>query len=306
MEGRNPMKPFRKTQDTIQDIIIRKGLRPLGNKNRLGYNGKDCLDYRAQFRDKASAERYYEAFIQYSINNPPPILIEVMVAFTPNTIYPEKFSFILPYFDIEVREDYQNWARKAIMSCNDAQRQHSCCSGNSYRYVPTSISSKGSVIKWTILPPKKINFDSAEAQELLSDPSNMGFDVVNVEGRGNALPEKPDPSGPWIGILFDIGKFDEAWYGRAATKQLFAVVGDKQLSGCVIHGGDLLPDARYWCSAIHTSTAEQADAIESLVVKSANEKLAKDRSPIIRDRQVPVNTLPFQGFVSSDGVYVGN
>lgn len=288
----------------IEDIIIQKRLRPLGNKKRLGFDGKDCNDYRAQFRDRGSAEGYYKAFLEYSKLYPPPILIEVMVAYTPNTIYSEKFSFILPYFNEGVREDYQQWAKKAIMSCNDILRQHSYCAGNDYSYVPTSISSKGTVIKWTILPPKNLNHDSNEAQEFLSDPPEMGFDAVNIEGQGSTIPKKPNPSGPWIGVLFDINKFDEALYGRAATKQLFSIVNEQKLSGCVIHGGDLLPDARYWCNAIHTATQEQVDIIETSVMKSDNEKLAQDK-PIIHEKQLPVNTLPFHGFVSNDGVYVG-
>lgn len=292
-------------RDAIQDIIIQKRLRPLGNKMRLGFDGEVCNDYRAQFRDRASAERYYEAFLKYSKLTPPPIFIEVMVAYTPNTIYSEKYSFILPYFGARVREDYQQWAREAIMNCNDVQRQHSYCAGNSYSYVPNSISSQGAVIRWTIIPPKDFNPNSDEARELLSDPPEMGFDAVNIEGQGSTVPEKPSPSGPWVGVLFDIGKFDEALYGRAATKQLLAIVGERQLSGCVIHGGDLLPDGRYWCNAIHTATQEQADMIETSVMKSGNEKLAQDRPPIIRGQHIPVNTLPFQGFVSEDGVYVG-
>jgi hypothetical protein len=285
----------------IEDLAIQNRLRPLGNKKRLvGHS-----DYRAQFRDRASAECYYESFFKYSILNPPPILIEVMVAYTPNTIYSEKYAFILPYFNSGAHEDYDQWARGAILNCNDVQRQHSYCSGNDYSYVTNSIGSKGAVIKWTIIPPKNFDPESEQGRELLCDPPEMGFDVVNVEGQGSTVPEKPNPSGPWVGVLFDIGKFDEALYGRAATKQLFAIVSERQLSECVIHGGDLLPDAKYWCNAIHTATQEQADMIETSIIKSGNEKLAQDRPPVIRGQQVPVNSLPFQGFVSNDGIYVG-
>jgi hypothetical protein len=76
--------------------VVQRNLRPLGNKKRFVFDEvKGCLDYRAQFRDKASAERYYEAFVRFAEQNPPPVLIEVMVAYTPNTIYSEKYSFIL-------------------------------------------------------------------------------------------------------------------------------------------------------------------------------------------------------------------
>ncbi len=285
-------------------IIKEKGLRPLGNKKRLVPSEKGCLDYRAQFRDSASALRYYEAFVKYAGRNPPPVLIEVMAAFTPNTIYAEKYSFILPYFNVGVREDYQKWAKEAILSCNDVLRQHSYCSGNKYEYVPESISSAGSVLRWAILPPKGFDPDSPEAKELLSDPPEMGYKAV--KGEGGDVPEKPDPRGPWVGVLFDISKFEEAWYGRAATKQLMDIVGVQQLAGCVIHGGDLLPDARLWCNAIHAASQEQASLIDAAVKKSSNEKLARDRATVIHGSEVPVNTLPFQGFVSKEGVYVGN
>lgn len=291
--------------EQIKNVIIQNKLRPLGNKMRLGFVGEKCLDYRAQFRDRESATRYYEAFLKYSRIHPPPMLIEIIAAYTPNTIYSEKFAFILPYFSRGGREDYNQWASEAMMSCNEVQRQHSYCSGNDYGYVPVSISSQGAVIEWTVIPPNDFELDSEEASALLSDPPEMGFDVVNVEGQGYAIPEKPDPAGPWIGVLFEIEKFDEALYGRAATKLLLAIVGEDPLSGSIIHGGDLLPEARYWCNAIHTAMQEQADRIESSVRKSKNEKLAQGRSPLLHGQQVPINTLPFQGFVSSDGVYVG-
>jgi hypothetical protein len=289
----------------IENIIIQKKIRPLGNKMRLGFEADKCLDYRAQFRDRESAERYFDAFLKYSIDNPPPMLIEIISAYTPNTIYSEKYAFILPYFGVGVREDYQAWARDSIMSCNDVQRQHSYCSGNDYGYVPKSISSSGAVIKWAIVPPKGFQLDSDEARALLSDPPEMGFEAVNIEGQGAAVPVKPNPSGPWIGVLFEIDKFDEALYGRAATKLLLTIVGEEQLSGCVIHGGDLIPEARYWCNAIHTASQEQAERIEKSVISSGNAKLAQERLPVIHGQQMQVNTLPFQGFVSDAGVYVG-
>lgn len=299
-------KPLEVAEDKINDIIIQRKLRPLGNKKRLCFGeGGDCNDYRAQFRDRESAERYYDAFVKYAGINPPPVLMEVMVAYTPNTIYSEKYSFILPYFNIGVREDYQEWAREAILDCNDVQMQHSYSAGN-YQQLPNSISSKGSVIKWTIIPTDGFDLDSSEAQELLSDPPEMGFKTVNIEGESGTVPEKSDPQGPWIGVLFNISKFDEAWYGKAATNLLVDIVGGQNLSNCVIHGGDLLPDAKYWCNAIHTNSHDQADIIAESVMNSKNEKLASEKTPVIPEKILPINTLPFQGFVTNEGEYIGN
>ena len=294
-------------EDQIRKIIAQRKLRPLGNRLRLGsIDGEPCNDYRAQFRDKADAALYYDTFVSYATKNPPPICIEVMVAFTPNTIYAEKYAFILPYFNSEygARTDYAQWARKAILNCNEVLMQDSYCSGNNYSYVPQSISKQGAVFKWTILPPKDFDIDSPDSQKFLTDPPDMGFDKVNIEGVESVAPVKPSPQGPWIGVVFEIEKFDEALYGRAATIQLFAIVGLENLAGCVIHGGDLLPDARYWCNAIRTSSRQQADIIASLVEKSDNAKLAHGEAAVIR-HNVPVEILPFQGFVSANGEYVG-
>jgi hypothetical protein len=309
-------KPIPSKVLSIADIIKKNGLRPLGNKKRLVFvEGRGCLDYRAQFRDRESALRYYEEFVKYAERKPPPILIEVMAAYTPETIYPEKYAFILPEFDFyggvpencrEWTKDYQKWANEAILNCNDILRQHSYSAGNSYEYVPTSISSKGSVIKWTIIPPRNFNLESSEARELLSDPPEMGFKEVKFAANESAVPEKPDPQGPWIGVLFEISKFEEAWYGRAATKQLLEIIGVQNLAGCVIHGGDMLPECKYWCNAIHVASQNQATLIEASVMKSKNDRLAQDQKPVISGQQVSVSTFPFQGFVSKEGVYVGN
>lgn len=290
----------------LKEAIARNGLRPLGNKKRLGFGeDKDCLDYRAQFRDRGSALAYYKAFLSHASKNPPPVLIEVIVAFTPNTIYSEKYSMILPYFNVGAREDYSQWARNAIMSSNDTLRQHSYSAGNSYSYVPSSIGAQGAVIEWTIVAPRGFDPDSPEGQELLVDPPDGGYKEVAIEGRGVALPDKPDPCGPWIGVLFEISAFSEALYGRAATKLLLEIVGLKDLSGCVIHGGDVLPECKYWCNAVHTGSQEQAELIQLAVLESENGKLAHEASSLLTGGEVPVNTLPFQGFVSKDGKYVG-
>ena len=177
-------KLFGNKKDKIKEIVAQRNLRPLGNKMRLLFEeGVGALDYRAQFRDRPCAEKYYEAFVRYAESNPPPVLIEVMVAYTPNTIYAEKYSFILPYFDHDdIHQEYQRWAKNAVMHCNDQQMQHSYCSGNDYRYVPVGISSKGAVIRWAILPPKGFDPESPAAQVLLIDPPEMGYNAVAVEG----------------------------------------------------------------------------------------------------------------------------
>jgi hypothetical protein len=126
-------------------------------------------------------------------------------------------------------------------------------------------------------------------------------------GREEATPppETPEPQGPWVGVLFEVDSFDEVFYGRAATANLLEIVGRQQLAGCIIYGGDILPECRYWCSAVHTSSIEQVQRIEQAVGASSEKNLAPVGSRLLSGSQVPISTLVYQGFVSKDGVYVG-
>jgi hypothetical protein len=276
----------------------------LGNKKRLTQcEGEDAYNaYFLLFRDKDSAERYYNAFISYGRKNPPPYLIEVMVAYAPKTIFAEKYAFTYPNPRSDTRPKYQEWAREAILTCNDTLRPHSN-TDSKYYALKTNVEV---VYKWDILPPPRFDMDSAEAKELLSDPENGGYPEIKVFGQdGVVIPEKPEPKGPWIGVSFEISKFEEALYGRAATKLLIKIIGEKELAGTVIHGGDILPDCVYWRLGIHTNSDDQARNIEKSISESTEPQLAPQSSRLRRGSEVPINTMPFQGFVSKEGVYVG-
>jgi hypothetical protein len=106
-------------------------------------------------------------------------------------------------------------------------------------------------------------------------------------------------------VLFAIASIDDAFYGSAATTLLLDIVGKQQLGNCVIHGGDILPRCEYWCSAVHTSSVEQAGRIEQAVRASSDEHLAPVGSRLLSGSAIPIATLPYQGLVTTDGVYVG-
>ncbi len=284
--------------------LLTGGLRPLGNKKRLTQaGGENSYDVRLiLFRDRTSAEEYYDLLIGHARRTPPPFVIEMLLVFMPVSIFAEKYAAAIPNENSETRPGYEAWARDAMRTCNDTLRMHSSTDHkykDLHRYVEV-------VYKWDILVPKGFSATSSAAKELLCDDPNEAFPPLKVLGQEGvaAPPEKPSPQGPWIGVLFEISRFDEALYGRAATKRLFEIVGGQQLAGCVIHGGDVPPECRHWCLAVHTPSAQQARLIEQAVLASSEEHLAPGDSRLLAGAEVP-GELTYQGFVSGAGTYVG-
>jgi hypothetical protein len=283
-----------------------RGLRPLGNKKRLTHTTDEVshgYDVRLLlFRDKGSAEKYYDLFTGYARNNPPPFLIEIMLLFIPRSIFAEKYAVAIPHEKTDTRPRYNEWAMDAIRSCNNMPSIPR--TDHQYKLLHRCVDV---VSKWDILVPKDFSETSSEAKELLSDDPNEGFPPLKVLGQEGVTPppETPEPQGPWVGVLFEVDSFDEVFYGKAATAHLLEVVGKQQLASCIIYGGDILPECRYWCSAVHTSSIEQVQRIEQAVGASSEKHLAPVGSRLLSGSQVPINTLVYQGFVSNDGVYVG-
>jgi hypothetical protein len=286
---------------------ITQGLRPLGNRQRLtqideeksyGYDVRLLL-----FRDKDSAERYYNAFLDQARKNPPPFVIEIMLLFIPETIFAEKYAIVIPNEKTDTRPAYQEWALATIRSCNSTLRLHNSTDHKYkelYRYVDV-------VYQWEILVPKGFSRTSKEAQELLRDDPDNGLPALKVLGQEGVKPppEPPKPTGPWVGVLFEISSFKEALYGRAASALLLKITGGETLGNSILYGGDILPDCQYWCTAVHTSSSEQARLIEQAVRESSDDHLAPVESRLLRDSDVPIGTLVYQGFISQDGSYIG-
>jgi hypothetical protein len=285
----------------------RQGLRPLGNLKRLTQtNEEKSYGYDVRlllFRDKKSGEKYYRAFLDHAKKNPPPFLIEIMLLYIPKTISAEKYAVVIPNERTDMRPAYQEWAIDAIRSCNDTLRIHGS-TDHKYKELHNYVEV---VYQWEILAPKGFSKSSEEAKELLRDAPGEGLPALKMLGQKEvkAPPESPTPTGPWIGVLFEIGKFEEALYGRAATALLLQIAGDQTLAGSILHGGDILPDCQYWCSAVHTTSTEQARSIEQAVLASKEDRLAPSASRLLRDSDVPIGTLVYQGFVSKDGAYIG-
>jgi parallel beta-helix repeat protein len=285
------------------NLPLTHGLRPLGNKGRLTHTpGEDDYNVRLLlFQDRPSAEKYYQLLTSYARSTPPPYLIEIMAAYIPKTIFAEKYAVVIPNENSDTRPGYQDWVRNAIWTCNDTLRLHNS-TDHKYKDIHKYLEV---VYEWDILPTQGFSRQSDEAGELLRD--DAGYPALKVLGQEGvaAPPEKPSPAGPWVGVLFEIAKFEEAWYSRAANKLLFEIVGKDLLTNSILHGGDLLPDCRYWCTAIHTASAEQAQAIQERVNAASEEHLAPPQTRILHGAQIPLDTLPYQGFVAGSGEYVG-
>ena len=170
-----------KQEQTTAALNYTQGLRPLGNKKRLTHTAdQDSYDVTLLlFRDKESAEKYYELFTDYTRNNPSPFLIEVMLLFIPKTIYSEKYAVTIPSEGTDTRPEYNRWAMNAIRSCNDTLRIHRS-TDHKYKELHRYVDI---VYKWNILVPKTFSKTSSEAEEILRDSPNEGFPPLKVLGQ---------------------------------------------------------------------------------------------------------------------------
>jgi len=156
-------------------VDYKLGLRPLGNKKRLGFiKGSTCNASLLLFSASSSAMRYCEAFVQYALQKPPPIVIETMVAYTPKIVYEEKYAFIYPYAGVGAHPGYRRWAEEAILTCNVISSQYSFTAGE-YACLPANVEF---VLRWDILVPGSFDQNSPQALELLIDPPGGGFGFV--------------------------------------------------------------------------------------------------------------------------------
>ena len=198
----------------LKELITKRGLRPLGNKKRLLWTeGKECLMYAAIFRDDRNAERYSELFASYAQKNPPPYVVETMVAYAPRTIYHEKFAFICPYPDEDSLAGYEAWAHEAMLTCNDTLRQENYFSGYSYEAVIPNLET---ILRWDVLLPRGFAFDSPAAQEMLTDPPDGGFKAVKMKDQDSqGHPASPTLRIPgWLSSLIS----HISWPGRKVKR----------------------------------------------------------------------------------------
>jgi hypothetical protein len=290
-----------KSKDGLQSYTT--GLRPFGNKRRLAKTKSEDDTVLLFFRSSGNAIRYFETFLKYARINPPPFLIEISVLFMPVSIYAEKFAVVLPNYNTDMRPGYKQWAIDTIRNCNKTiiyrnSQEHSYNELHKYAEV---------IISWDLLVPGDFSMSSQKYQNLLRDESNECFPPIKIAGREGVAspPQFPVPKGSWIGILFEISTFDEAVYGNAATKILINIINKQNIKNCIIHAGDILPECKYWCMAIHTDSDQQLNHIRKAVSESDQHHLAPADKRLVQQTEIPLDNLLYLAFVSDEGRYVG-
>jgi hypothetical protein len=162
-------------QKEIQEIIATKGLRPLGNKQRLTHTDDEYNVRLFLFANKSDAEIYYQEFISYADKNPPPFPIEIMFVRI-HTIYNEPFGLIFPYERTDTRPEYVAWFRDANLTCNERLRNFQ---PTDYSYKMLSRYVK-ELFNWTILVPGSYDLNSAKAEKIFTDPPGGGFTALKI------------------------------------------------------------------------------------------------------------------------------
>jgi hypothetical protein len=162
-------------QKKIQEIIAANSLRPLGNKQRLTHTDEEYNVRLFLFAKKSDAETYYQEFIFYAEKNPPPFPIEIMLVRI-HTIYKEPFGLVFPYELTDTRPEYGAWFREANLTCNEKLRNFQ---PTDYSYEMLNKYVK-ELFKWTILLPASYDLNSAEAQEIFTDPPGKGFTALKM------------------------------------------------------------------------------------------------------------------------------
>jgi hypothetical protein len=159
----------------IQSRISEKGLRPLGNRQRLTH-ADDSYNVRLLLFDRqADAATYFKALCAYAQENPPPFALEILLVRI-HTIYSQPFGLVMPYERTDSRPAYVAWHREAVLTCNETLRNYQA-TDHSYADLPRYVKD---LFDWTILLPAGFDPDSAAGQAILSDPPDGGFPPLEV------------------------------------------------------------------------------------------------------------------------------
>ncbi|MDP8268046.1 MAG: hypothetical protein P9L97_04895 [Candidatus Tenebribacter davisii] len=163
-------------QKIIKEIIVSKGLCPLGNKKRLTQTDNEYDVRLFLFAHKDDSEEYYRAFIDYAEKNPPPFCIEIMHARI-HTIHDEPFGLFFPYERTDTRPEYVEWFREANLTCNEVLCNFQAVD-HCYEMLNKYVKE---LFDWTILTPTTLDFNSPEAADIFSDSSDSGFTPLKVK-----------------------------------------------------------------------------------------------------------------------------
>jgi hypothetical protein len=159
----------------IKSKIIAKGLRPLGNKQRLTKTDDDYNVRLFLFENQADAATYFKTLNAYAQGNPPPFALEILLVRI-HTIYPQPFGLVMPYERTDTRPEYIAWYREAILTCNETLRNYQA-TDHSYKMLPGYVKE---LFDWTILVPAGFDSNSAAGQAILSDSADNSFPPLNV------------------------------------------------------------------------------------------------------------------------------
>lgn len=307
----NCLKHFKKStnisQIKIHSLIKKRGLRPLGNRYRLSHSN-DTYNVRLfLFDSDTDAEIYYKEFIAYSEKNPPPNAIEIMFVQI-KTIYRQPFGLTFPNESTDCRPAYREWFMQAIGTCNEKLRNFQS-TDHSYDKLCEYVTD---FFDWTILLPASFDIRSPDAKRIFADPPGEGFkplktalSATSLDCQSSSHLKAPIPQGPWVGVLFDLQKCEEADYGKATVQKLIEIVGFKLLANCILHAGDLLPDCRWYCIAIHTVSVEEMKHLKAKVRIADDVRFAPKGTRIVEEDSIPITTLPRIGFFDQNGKYFG-
>ncbi|MFH1672869.1 MAG: ankyrin repeat domain-containing protein [Pseudomonadota bacterium] len=172
------MKNAKLTQKAIQNLIIEKRLRPLGNRQRLTHTDNDYNVRLFLFAEKSDAETYYEVFIQYAEKKSPPFPIEIMLTRI-HTIYDEPFGLIFPYERTDTRPEYVAWFRDANLTCNEKLRNFQPAD-HQYEMLNQYVKE---LYHWTILVPELFDLNLEQSKQIFSDPPGEGFTPLKMNSQ---------------------------------------------------------------------------------------------------------------------------
>jgi hypothetical protein len=162
--------------EKVKEIILSKGLRPLGNRKRLTQTDNSYNVRLFLFADKQDSITYYNTFIDYAGKNPPPFCIEIMHVRI-HTIYDEPFGLVFPYERTDSRPEYAGWFREANLTCNETLSNFQAAD-HSYEMLSQNVKE---LFDWTILTSASIDFDSMEANDIFSDPPDNGYAPLRMK-----------------------------------------------------------------------------------------------------------------------------
>ena len=129
--------------------------------------------------------------------------------------------------------------------------------------------------------------------------------MVNWVDPSALPPEKPDPTGPWLGVLVNQEEFNSYSDADSVETLVLLQAGAQNFFGVTIHGAAISKPVASWCVAVHTASKEQASIIMQRVKELHDMEPRSIFFPeVVAEPEVGLSELPYLGYVSEFGVYV--